>query len=158
MEEALRLFRQYKDSVYRLALSFTGSVQDAEDVTQTVFLKLLETKPALEEGRERAWLFQVAANECRSLWRRLSRRRTEPLEEALTVAAPEADRAVLEAVGRLKPGDRAVLYLFYYEGYTTGEIGALLGISQSAVTTRLQRARQKLKTILEQEGIHETGV
>ena len=158
MEEALRLFRQYKDSVYRLALSFTGSVQDAEDVTQTVFLKLLEKKPALEAGRERTWLFQVAANECRSLWRRLSRRRTEPLEAALTVAAPEADRAVLEAVGRLKPGDRAVLYLFYYEGYTTGEIGALLGISQSAVTTRLQRARQKLKTILEQEGIHETGI
>ena len=138
MEEALRLFRQYKDSVYRLALSFTGSVQEA--------------------GRERAWLFQVAANECRGLWRRLSRRRTEPLEEALTVAAPEADRAVLEALGRLKPGDRAVLYLFYYEGYTTGEIGALLRISQSAVTTRLQRARQKLKTILEQEGTHETGV
>lgn len=158
MEEALRLFRQYKDSVYRLALSLTGSVQDAEDVTQTVFLKLLETKPALEEGRERAWLFQVAANECRSLWRRLSRRRTEPLEEALTVAAPEADRAVLEAVGRLKPGDRAVLYLFYYEGYSARETGELLGISQSAVTTRLQRARQKLKTILEQEGIHETGV
>lgn len=158
MEEALRLFRQYKDSVYRLALSFTGSVQDAEDVTQTVFLKLLETKPALEAGRERTWLFQVAANECRSLWRRLSRRRTEPLEAALTVAAPEADRAVLEAVGRLKPGDRAVLYLFYYEGYTTGEIGALLGISQSAVTTRLQRARQKLKLTLEQEGIHETGI
>ena len=158
MEEALRLFRQYKDSVYRLALSFTGSVQDAEDVTQTVFLKLLETKPALEAGRERTWLFQVAANECRSLWRRLSRRRTEPLEAALTVAAPEADRAVLEAVGRLKPGDRAVLYLFYYEGYSARETGELLGISQSAVTTRLQRARQKLKTILEQEGIHETGV
>ena len=158
MEEALRLFRQYKDGVYRLALSLTGSVQDAEDVTQTVFLKLLETKPALEAGRERAWLFQVAANECRSLWRRLSRRRTEPLEAALTVAAPEADRAVLEAVGRLKPGDRAVLYLFYYEGYSARETGELLGISQSAVTTRLQRARQKLKTILEQEGIHETGV
>lgn len=158
MEEALRLFRQYKDSVYRLALSLTGSVQDAEDVTQTVFLKLLETKPALEEGRERAWLFQVAANECRGLWRRLSRHRTEPLEEALTVAAPEADRALLEAVGRLKLGDRAVLYLFYYEGYSARETGELLDISQSAVTTRLQRARQKLKTILEQEGIHETGV
>ena len=158
MEEALRLFRQYKDSVYRLALSFTGSVQDAEDVTQTVFLKLLETKPVLEAGRERAWLFQVAANECRSLWRRLSRRRTEPLEAALTVAAPEADRAVLEAVGRLKPGDRAVLYLFYYEGYSARETGELLGISQSDVTTRLQRARQKLKLTLEQEGIHETGI
>ena len=42
MEEILRLFHQYKDAVYRLALSLTGSAADAEDVTQTVFLKLME--------------------------------------------------------------------------------------------------------------------
>ena len=41
MEEILRLFHQYKDAVYRLALSLTGSAADAEDVTQTVFLKLM---------------------------------------------------------------------------------------------------------------------
>ena len=42
MDEILRLFHQYKDAVYRLALSLTGSPADAEDVTQTVFLKLME--------------------------------------------------------------------------------------------------------------------
>ena len=51
MDDVIALFRQYKDPVYRLALSFTGSPADAEDVTQTVFLKYLETQPELEEGK-----------------------------------------------------------------------------------------------------------
>ena len=155
--DATELFRQYGDGVFRLCWSYTGSRQDAEDVTQTVFRRLLERRPELEEGKERAWLFQVAANECRSLWRRLSRRRVEPLEEALVVAAPE-EEALLEQVLALRPGDRAVLYLFYYEGYSTQEVGEMLHLSQTAVTSRLQRARKKLKKKLEQEGYHETGV
>ena len=156
--DATELFRRYGDGVFRLCWSYTGSRQDAEDVTQTVFLKLLERQPALEEGRERAWLFQVAANECRSLWRRLSRHRPGPLEEALTVAAQPEEEAVLEQVLSLRPGDRAVLYLFYYEGYSTQEVGEMLHLSQTAVTSRLQRARKKLKEKLVQEGYHETGV
>ena len=156
--DATELFRRYGDGVFRLCWSYTGSRQDAEDVTQTVFLKLLERQPALEEGRERAWLFQVAANECRSLWRRLSRHRPEPLEEALTVAAQPEEEAVLEQVLSLRPGDRAVLYLFYYEGYSTQEVGEMLHLSQTAATSRLQRARKKLKEKLVQEGYHETGV
>ena len=65
MNDALGLFQQYKDPVYRLALSMTGSAADAEDVCQTVFLKVLEKQPDLLPGKERAWLFQVTANECR---------------------------------------------------------------------------------------------
>ena len=69
------LFERYGDAVFRLAWSCTGSRQDAEDVTQTVFLKVLERRPDLEPGKERAWLFRVAVNECRSCagpsrWRR----------------------------------------------------------------------------------------
>ena len=58
----------------------------------------------------------------------------------------------------LKPMDRGALYLFYYEGYSTGEIAQMLRVSQSSVTSRLSRARKKLKEQLEQEGYHETGV
>lgn len=90
MNDALTLFQQYKDPVYRLALSMTGSPADAEDVCQTVFLRLLEKQPELPPERERAWLLQVAANECRSLWRRLRRRPTIPLEAVLDRAAPRA--------------------------------------------------------------------
>ncbi len=157
MDEILRLFHQYKDAVYRLALSLTGSPADAEDVTQTVFLKLMEKQPELEPGKERAWLFQVTANECRSLYRWLRRRSTVSLDEALAVAAPEYT-PLLTHVMQQRPKDRAVLYLFYYEWFSTEEIGRMLHTSQSAVTTRLHRARKTLKATLEQEGYYETGL
>ena len=97
--------------MFRLAWSCTGSRQDAEDVTQTVFLKVLERRPDLEPGKERAWLFRVAVNECRSLWRRLKLRRTEPL----VVAVPQ-EEPVLRQVMELKAGERELLYLIYYAG------------------------------------------
>ena len=148
------LFERYGDAVFRLAWSCTGSRQDAEDVTQTVFLKVLERRPDLEPGKERAWLLQVTANECRSLHRRLCRRSTVSLDEALAVAAPEYT-PLLTHVMKQRPTDRAVLYLFYYEGFSTEEIGQMLHTSQSAVTTRLHRARKNLKATLEQEGYYE---
>ena len=82
-----------------------------------------------------------------------------PLEEARAVAVlPPKVETVWETVKTLKPMDRGALYLFYYEGYSTGEIAQMLRVSQSSVTSRLCRARKKLKEQLEQEGYHETGV
>ncbi len=150
MNDAVTLFQRYKDPVYRLALSMTGSPADAEDVCQTVFLKLLEKRPALDPEKERAWLLQVTANECRSLWRRLRRRPTVPLDAAAELAAPPAD-SLLRRIMELPRGDQAVLYLHYYEGFSTQEVGEMLRISRSAVTTRLLRARKKLKDILEED-------
>ena len=154
MNDALGLFQQYKDPVYRLALSMTGSAADAEDVCQTVFLKVLEKQPDLLPGKERAWLFQVTANECRSLWRRLKRRGTVPLDQAAELAAPE-EGALLRQVMELSPKDRTVLYLHYFAGFSTQETGALLHISQSAVTTRLLRARQRLKEQMGEDCLYE---
>ena len=154
MNDALGLFQQYKDPVYRLALSMTGSAADAEDVCQTVFLKVLEKQPDLLPGKERAWLFQVTANECRSLWRRLKRRGTVPLDQAAELAAPE-EGALLRQVMELSPKDRTVLYLHYFEGFSTQETGALPHISQSAVTTRLLRARQRLKEQMGEDCLYE---
>ena len=54
MYDVMELFRLYKDDVYRLAVSYTHSIQDAEDVCQTVFLKLME-QSSLTPGREKAW-------------------------------------------------------------------------------------------------------
>ena len=128
-------------------------------MTQTVFLKYLEKCPPLEAGKEKAWLLQVTVNQCRDLWRLLKRRATVPLEEAWETAAfPPQTESILEAVGSLKATDRAALYLFYYEGYSTQEIARMLRVSQSTVTSRLHRARKKLKEQLEQEGYHETGI
>lgn len=151
MPDIESLFSRYKDDVYRLALSYTKSVQEAEDVCQTVFLKAME-QTGIMPGKERAWLMQVAANECRSLLRSAWWKRTAPME-ACTAAAPEPAGSMLEALLALEPKYRVVLYLYYYEGSNTAEIARMLHITQSAVTTRLSRGRQLLKTRMKEETI-----
>lgn len=141
-------FRLYKDDVYRLALSYTRSPADAEDVCQTVFLKLLEQK-SITPGKERTWLMQVTANQCRSLLRSSWWRKTASLE-ACTLAAPKKSCDVLVALLTIPPKYRVVLYLHYYECATCAEIGKMLHISQSAVTTRLSRGREMLKERLKE--------
>lgn len=142
MADAAELFRRYRDDVYRLALSYTRSPQEAEDVSQTVFLKLLE-QPHITPGKEKAWLMQVTANECRSLMRSAWWKRTAPLEEC--IAAAPVGSGILQEVLALPPKYRVVIYLHYYECCTTAEIAKLLKISQTAVTTRLARGRQQLQ-------------
>lgn len=66
MTDIMELFQNYKNDVYRLAVSYTHSIQEAEDVCQTVFLKLMEQK-FIKPGKEKAWLMQVTANQCKSL-------------------------------------------------------------------------------------------
>lgn len=142
------LFRSYKDDVYRLALSYTKSIQEAEDVCQTVFLKLLEQKE-ITPGKERSWLMQVTANTCRNLLRSAWWKRTVPMEETLPVVDPQYTDT-WEKVMALPPKYRVMIYLRYYEELSTKEMAQLLHISQSNVTTRLNRARQMLKSALEE--------
>ncbi len=151
MPDMESLFNSYKDDVYRLALSYTKSVQEAEDVCQTVFLKAME-QAGISPGKERAWLMQVAANECRSLLRSAWWKRTAPME-ACTAAAPEQGGSLLNDLLELDPKYRVVLYLHYYECSTTADIARMLHITQSAVTTRLSRGRQLLKERLKEETV-----
>lgn len=140
-------FLAYKDDVYRLAVSYTRSIADAEDVCQTVFLKLMEQRN-IQPGREKAWLMQVTANECRSLLRSHWWKRTEPLDEK--IPEPSREDGLLREVMALEPKYRAVVYLYYYEGYSVEEIGKLLKTNPSTVSTRLARGRSKLKEELKE--------
>lgn len=143
------LFHRYREEVYRLAVSFTRSPQEAEDVCQSVFLKLMEQKD-LPPGKEKAWLLQVTANQCRSLLRSAWWKRTAPLEDA-PAEWEMPDRSVYRAVMSLKPKYRVVIFLHYYGGYTASEIGELLKLSPTAVTTRLSRGREQLRTLLKED-------
>ena len=101
--EFLPLFDQYRPMVYGLALSYTRSPQDAEDVCQEVFLTLLEKPPA--PGKERPWLARVAVNRCRDLltspWRR-RRENDDTALERLTFETPE-EAGLFAALGALSP-------------------------------------------------------
>ena len=138
------LFLQYGDDVFRLAYSYLGSRTDAEDVCQSVFLHLAEGKTELLPGREKAWLLTCAANACKSQLRSFWRRNVGELDESLPFR-DGTDREVWDAVMALPPKYRAVIHLYYWEGYAQGEIGDILHISRTAVQTRMQRARAMLK-------------
>lgn len=146
--DVLYLFHRYRDDVYRLAVNYTRSLSEAEDVCQSVFLKLLEQEDLIP-GREKAWLMQVTANECRDLLRSSWWKRTVPLEEAFGAARTESDETVW-LLQKLHPKYRVVLYLHYYEQYTTPEISQLLKIPVGTVSTRLKRAREQLKSMLKE--------
>lgn len=141
--DVLNLFHRYKDDVYRLAVNFTQNHQEAEDVCQNVFLKLIE-QGDLNPGSEKAWLMQVTANECRSLLRSSWWKKTLPLDVTIPAPAYQMDETV-QLVLMLPPKYRVVLYLHYYEGYTAAEIGRLLKLPVSTVTTRLSRGRELLR-------------
>lgn len=146
--DVLYLFHRYRDDVYRLAVNYTRSAAEAEDVCQTVFLKLLEN-PDITPGKERAWLMQVTANTCRDLLRSHWWKRTVPLETVVSTAQPEPDETAA-LLRKLPPQYRIVLYLHYYEQYTTQEIAALLQIPRGTVSTRLRRGREQLKNMLKE--------
>lgn len=151
MPNVMELFQRYRDDVYRLALSYARLVQEAEDVAQTVFLKLMEQE-SLTPGKEKAWLMQVTANQCRSLLRSSWWKTTAPLDESLACPFETEEQIDLfQAVMELPPKYRVTVYLHYFEGYSTGEIAQLLKLTRSAVTTRLQRSRQLLRDKLKED-------
>ncbi len=144
------LAETYADAILRLSYTYLKNTHDAQDICQTVFIKLL-TEPREFESREheRAYVLRMAANACKDLLKSPWRKRTCGLESCMEVPAPEAaDGSLLAAVNDLPPHYRAVIYLYYYEGYQAAEIGAILGVPTATVHTRLVRGRARLRKLL----------
>lgn len=145
--EIENLFEAYAEDVFRLALSYLHNRHDAEDVCQTVFLKLMNYKQPLQPGKEKAWLLTCTANACKDYLKSFFRKHTVSLEETM-VFPDEEDKQIWEAVAGLAPKYRAVVHLYYYEGYSQEEIAEILQMSRTAVQTRMSRARKQLKEVL----------
>ena len=155
-EEAGRLVETYGQAVYRLAYARTASREDAEDIVQETFLRLVRKSPEFRDAEHcRAWLLRVAANCAGDLLRSSWRRRTRPLEEAgaLTVPEPEVrEDGAVAAVLALPERYRTVIHLFYYEEMSVAEIASILGQREGTVRTRLSRGRSMLRQMLEEKG------
>ena len=147
---AVRLANSYADAILRLSYAYLKNTQDAQDVCQTVFVRLLTEPREFESGEhERAYILRMAANACKDLLKSPWRRRTCDLEACAQVPAPEtSDGSVLAAVNQLPAHYRSVIYLFYYEGYQASEIGEILGVPTATIHTRLARGRARLRELL----------
>lgn len=154
MDDANRLVNDYADLILRISYSYLKQTYDAEDICQTVFLKLLTKDVRFDSpAHEKAWIIRVTVNACKDHLKSSFLRRTVPLEEAETLPAPQVpDSGILEALKSLPKHYRVPIYLFYYEGYSAREIGEILGKSEGNITQYLSRGRKKLRAYLQQEG------
>jgi len=139
-----QLFDRYRDDVFRLAFSYLRSRPDAEDICQSIFLKLLEKDITLLPGKEKSWLLTATANACKNHLRLLRTHPTTPLEE-LPLACEETDLTVTQAVLSLPPKYRIPIHLYYFEGCSQDEIAKILRLTRTAVQTRMARGRALLR-------------
>ncbi|MCL2654294.1 MAG: RNA polymerase sigma factor [Coriobacteriia bacterium] len=167
-QELQDVARRYQPIIYRLALSYTRTVADAEDIMQEVFLRALKAHPSFVDAQhEKAWLLRVTINCCKSqlssYWRRNVSQLADdafnpaPMVATPEVASPEAvqesharQESVLGAVARLPWKQRICVHLFYFEDASIEMIAQALNMNPSTVKSHLHRARLALKATLKE--------
>ena len=145
---------KYLNMVFRLALAHIKNVQDAEDITQEVFLRYISKSRVFEsEEHRRNWLIRVTINRCNSLWVTWFRK-TEPLDENISFEMKEYID-LFEYLSLLPHKYRTVVHLFYYEDLSTKQISIALNAKESTVRTWLTRARAILREKLKGDYFNE---
>ena len=139
----------YGDMLFRVAYQYTRNRSEAEDVTQDVFVAMLKKMPFKSEEHLKAWLIRVAINKSIN-YLKSSRKKVLSLDENIDVEAKHSETDEIEELQELPEFDRSVIYLYYYEGYSIKEIAKITGKSANSINIRLFRAREKLKTLLEE--------
>lgn len=167
--EFARMVEAYSGIVYRLGLKMLGNPQDAEDVLQETFLKALRALKKFD-GRSAlsTWLYRIATNEALMMLRRNKQvivsldepsekddQESEPMQIVDWCCLPENELLSAEArvrmdmaIEMLPHNLRVVFLLRDIEGLSTEEAGAVLDLSETAVKTRLSRARMRLRALL----------
>ena len=152
-QEFTTCVQNYLDMVYRIALNWFRNPADAEDAAQNTMLRLYRTDTTFQgEEHLRRWLVRVTINECKRLSTGFWRGRVVSLEVCPPPVFSSPERETLfQNVMSLPAKYRIPLYLYYYEDYSVDEVARILKLKPSTVQTRLARAREKLKGILEEE-------
>jgi len=143
------IFQTYHRSIYSLCYRLLGRTADAEDATQTTFISAFRRLSDFRgQSSIKTWLYRIAVNESLTL---LRHRRRSPcqLDEELGVgdgAAEIVEKAAIAAtIARMRPEQRLILVLFYWEDLSCEEIAAISEISLSAAKMRLKRAREEFQ-------------
>lgn len=158
-EQFSEKYDEYSPILYRICVLRLGNRQDAEDALQNTFIKYYYKAPEFSGGdAEKAWLIRVAINCCKDFQKSFWQKNTVGLNEAAEISTGVIEDAIrLIDLFELSPKNRIVLELYYYEGYTVGEIAKILKISENSVTSRLSRARKKLKIEMEANSDEKNG-
>lgn len=148
-----KLYHYYQRPLTGYAYRVCADAQMAQEAVQDSWLKAIKNLRKLDDPRAfRSWLYNLVRWRCIDLLRKSQRQReqTEPLDEAgLQVAgqpAGEMDGDLKQAINRLPPLERQMIHLFYLDELSLQEIAAVLEIPVGTIKSRLNRARNRLKT------------
>lgn len=153
-KEIIEIYNRNVDTVYRISLMYLKNIPDAEDAVQDIFLKLIHRNNKFESlEHEKAWLIVTSQNHCKNILKNWWRKKRTDINSILEPSYTEdlSNDSIWQQVLSLPNKYKMVIYLYYYEGYSTDEISELLKIKSSTIRTRLSRARKELKIILEEE-------
>ena len=151
------IVNEYSKMIFQIAFQNTFIKSVAEDITQEVLIKVWKNiKHIKDDNHLKAWLIRVTINACKDSNRKYDKKEV-PLEETEIEYFDKETSEIFEELKKLKPINRNIIYLYYYEGYTIKEISKILKMNANTVSTNLKRARKELKTILEEGGDNYEG-
>lgn len=154
-EELTRYIGLYHEHVYRLALSFVRNTAEAEDICQETFIRLLDYTGSFDAPENcKAWLMRVAANLSKNYLKSSRFTRNTELDDNIREEVASDYGDLYDAVMALPIKYRSIIHLYYFEGYSVKEITRILKITETTATTRLKRARDKLRYLLSGEEEH----
>ena len=158
-QEFEELFREHSQMLYRTAYSMLDNRADAEDVLQTIFLRLLRREsPQTLTSNPRGYLYRAAVNLSLNIIRGRKRHdlvgEVRDLEAVLNgpdVASQNAHRRLVDVISGLDPETAEILILRYVHGYTDAEIARLLGLSRGTIAMKVFRSRAHIKKLIQED-------
>lgn len=144
---------KYADLVLRLCIVYLKNQADAEDAFQEIFIKLFEKKPKFnDEEHLKAWLIKCTTNHCKNMLSSYWNRLRVSMDDVVLPIEDKKDYDLTNYITKLPLKYKAVIYLYYYEGYNSLEISKILNIKEATVRTQLKRGREILKKDLSNGG------
>lgn len=147
-KEIVEIYERHKLTVYRVCYAFMKNPTDTEDAVQDTFYQLIKTETPFEnEEHEKAWLIRTGTNLCKNILRSWWRKRINLQDYDTNLQGNgniEIDDTFSVVMG-LPNKYKTVVYLYYYEGYTSVDISKILGKPQSTIRNHLHEARSVLR-------------
>lgn len=160
----VEIIRNCKDGLILYLNGFVGNIVLAEELTEDTFFKLVTKKPKFSgKSSFKTWLYAIAANEARDYLRRSTKHRHTPIENAENSLSEQENlersyikeqnkRSLHQALKRLNPEYRQVLWLVYFESFSNAEAASVMKKSRRQIENLIYRAKKALRTELKKEG------
>jgi len=150
------IISKYANLVFRLCIVYLKNQADAEDAFQDIFIKLYEKNPKFnDEEHIKAWLIKCTTNHCKNILGSYWNRFRVSMDNVELPIEDKEDDELVKFVMKLPFKYKAVIYLYYYEGYNSLEISEILNVKEATVRTQLKRGRELLKKDLSNGGFED---